>query len=158
MFERFTQRAIKVMILAQVESGRLNHNFIGTEHILLALMGEGTSIAAIALKSEGVSLKDGRREVEIMIGRGSNIVAAKTSFTPTAKRILELCVKEAGQQKRQSIGTEHLLLGLIQEGESVAVSVLQNLGVDLQNLRNFIIQNMSELGDVKSDKMQPEDS
>ena len=158
MFEHFTERAIKVMMLAQVESSRLNHNFIGTEHILLALMGEGTGIAAIALKSKGVSLRDGRCEVEAMLGRGSNVVAAKTSFTATAKRVLELCVKEACQQKRQSIGTEHLLLGLIQEGESVAVSVLENLGVDLQDLRNLIIQNMSELGDVKSDEMQPEDS
>ena len=113
MFERFTEKAIKVIMLAQEEARRLGHNFVGTEQILLGLIGEGTGIAAKTLKSMGVNLKDARVEVEKIIGRGSGFVAVEIPFTPRAKRVLELSWDEARQLGHNYIGTEHLLLGLI---------------------------------------------
>ena len=120
MFERFTEKAIKVIMLAQEEARRLGHNFVGTEQILLGLIGEGTGVAAKVLKSMGVNLKDSRVEVEKIIGRGSGFVAVEIPFTPRAKRVLELSLEEARQLGHNYIGTEHLLLGLIREGEGVA--------------------------------------
>jgi ATP-dependent Clp protease ATP-binding subunit ClpC len=117
MFERFTEKAIKVIMLAQEEARRLGHNFVGTEQILLGLIGEGTGVAAKVLKSMGVNLKDARIEVEKIIGRGSGFVAVEIPFTPRAKRVLELSLEEARQLGHNYIGTEHLLLGLIREGE-----------------------------------------
>ena len=131
MFERFTEKAIKVIMLAQEEARRLGHNFVGTEQILLGLIGEGTGVAAKVLKSLGVNLKDSRIEVEKIIGRGSGFVAVEIPFTPRAKRVLELSLEEARQLGHNYIGTEHLLLGLIREGEGVAARVLENLGIDL---------------------------
>ena len=116
MFERFTEKAIKVIMLAQEEARRLGHNFVGTEQILLGLIGEGTGVAAKVLKSMGVNLKDARIEVEKIIGRGSGFVAVEIPFTPRAKRVLELSLEEARQLGHNYIGTEHLLLGLIREG------------------------------------------
>ena len=113
MFERFTEKAIKVIMLAQEEARRLGHNFVGTEQILLGLIGEGTGVAAKVLKSLGVNLKDSRIEVEKIIGRGSGFVAVEIPFTPRAKRVLELSLEEARQLGHNYIGTEHLLLGLI---------------------------------------------
>ena len=135
MFERFTEKAIKVIMLAQEEARRLGHNFVGTEQILLGLIGEGTGVAAKVLKSMGVNLKDARVEVEKIIGRGSGFVAVEIPFTPRAKRVLELSLEEARQLGHNYIGTEHLLLGLIREGEGVAARVLENLGVDLAKVR-----------------------
>lgn len=112
MFERFTEKAIKVIMLAQEEARRLGHNFVGTEQILLGLIGEGTGVAAKVLKSMGVNLKDARIEVEKIIGRGSGFVAVEIPFTPRAKRVLELSLEEARQLGHNYIGTEHLLLGL----------------------------------------------
>ena len=117
MFERFTEKAIKVIMLAQEEARRLGHNFVGTEQILLGLIGEGTGVAAKVLKSMGVNLKDARVEVEKIIGRGSGFVAVEIPFTPRAKRVLELSLEEARQLGHNYIGTEHLLLGLIREGK-----------------------------------------
>ncbi|OIW17793.1 hypothetical protein TanjilG_06478 [Lupinus angustifolius] len=119
MFERFTEKAIKVIMLAQEEARRLGHNFVGTEQILLGLIGEGTGIAAKVLKSLGINLKDARVEVEKIIGRGSGFVAVEIPFTPRAKRVLELSLEEARQLGHNYIGSEHLLLGLLREGEGV---------------------------------------
>lgn len=144
MFERFTEKAIKVIMLAQEEARRLGHNFVGTEQVLLGLIGEGTGVAAKTLKSMGVNLKDARTEVEKIIGRGSGFVAVEIPFTPRAKRVLELSWDEARQLGHNYIGTEHLLLGLIREGEGVAARVLENLGVDLNKVRSNVIKMLGE--------------
>ncbi|MGK7933510.1 MAG: ATP-dependent Clp protease ATP-binding subunit [Microcystaceae cyanobacterium] len=148
MFERFTEKAIKVIMLAQEEARRLGHNFVGTEQILLGLIGEGTGVAAKVLKSMGVNLKDARIEVEKIIGRGSGFVAVEIPFTPRAKRVLELSLEEARQLGHNYIGTEHLLLGLIREGEGVAARVLENLGVDLSKVRTSVIRMLGETAEV----------
>ena len=148
MFERFTEKAIKVIMLAQEEARRLGHNFVGTEQILLGLIGEGTGVAAKVLKSMGVNLKDARIEVEKIIGRGSGFVAVEIPFTPRAKRVLELSLEEARQLGHNYIGTEHLLLGLIREGEGVAARVLENLGVDLTKVRTQVIRMLGETTEV----------
>ncbi|OKH37534.1 ATP-dependent Clp protease ATP-binding subunit ClpC [[Phormidium ambiguum] IAM M-71] len=148
MFERFTEKAIKVIMLAQEEARRLGHNFVGTEQILLGLIGEGTGVAAKVLKSMGVNLKDARIEVEKIIGRGSGFVAVEIPFTPRAKRVLELSLEEARQLGHNYIGTEHLLLGLIREGEGVAARVLENLGVDLSKVRTQVIRMLGENTEV----------
>lgn len=144
MFERFTEKAIKVIMLAQEEARRLGHNFVGTEQILLGLVGEGTGIAAKTLKGMGINLKEARAEVEKIIGRGSGFVAVEIPFTPRAKRVLELSWDEARQLGHNYIGTEHLLLGLIREGEGVAAKVLESLGVDLSKLRSSLIRMLGE--------------
>ncbi|MBO8219331.1 ATP-dependent Clp protease ATP-binding subunit [Prochlorococcus marinus] len=150
MFERFTEKAIKVIMLAQEEARRLGHNFVGTEQILLGLIGEGTGVAAKVLKSLGVNLKDSRIEVEKIIGRGSGFVAVEIPFTPRAKRVLELSLEEARQLGHNYIGTEHLLLGLIREGEGVAARVLENLTIDLTKVRTQVIRMLGETAEVGS--------
>tara|TARA_B110000483_G_scaffold189158_1_gene224345 strand:+ start:5280 stop:7751 length:2472 start_codon:yes stop_codon:yes gene_type:complete len=155
MFERFTEKAIKVIMLAQEEARRLGHNFVGTEQILLGLLGEGTGLGPKVLKSMGVNLKDARVEVEKIIGRGSGFVAVEIPFTPRAKRVLELSLEEARQLGHNYIGTEHLLLGLIREGEGVAARVLENLGVDLSKVRSYIIQSLGENAEITSGKSAP---
>jgi len=150
MFERFTEKAIKVIMLAQEEARRLGHNFVGTEQILLGLIGEGTGIGPKVLKAMGVNLKDARVEVEKIIGRGSGFVAVEIPFTPRAKRVLELSLEEARQLGHNYIGTEHLLLGLIREGEGVAARVLENLGVDLSKVRSQIIRSLGDNTEVAS--------
>ncbi len=150
MFERFTEKAIKVIMLAQEEARRLGHNFVGTEQILLGLIGEGTGVAAKVLKSLGVNLKDSRIEVEKIIGRGSGFVAVEIPFTPRAKRVLELSLEEARQLGHNYIGTEHLLLGLIREGEGVAARVLENLSIDLTKVRTQVVRMLGETADVGS--------
>ena len=150
MFERFTEKAIKVIMLSQEEARRLGHNFVGTEQILLGLIGEGTGIGPKVLKAMGVNLKDARVEVEKIIGRGSGFVAVEIPFTPRAKRVLELSLEEARQLGHNYIGTEHLLLGLIREGEGVAARVLENLGVDLSKVRSQIIRSLGDNTEVTS--------
>ena len=150
MFERFTEKAIKVIMLAQEEARRLGHNFVGTEQILLGLIGEGTGIAAKTLKQMGINLKDSRVEVEKIIGRGSGFVAVEIPFTPRAKRVLELAWDEARQLGHNYIGTEHLLLGLIREGEGVAAKVLESLSVDIGRIRSNILRMLSESGTVST--------
>ncbi len=151
MFERFTEKAIKVIMLAQEEARRLGHNFVGTEQILLGLIGEGNGVGPKILKSMGVKLKDARIEVEKIIGRGSGFVAVEIPFTPRAKRCLELSLEEARQLGHNYIGTEHLLLGLIVEGEGVAARVLEQLDVNLSKLRTEIIRSLGENTKVNSD-------
>ena len=155
MFERFTEKAIKVIMLAQEEARRLGHNFVGTEQILLGLIGEGTGIGPKVLKSMGVNLKDARVEVEKIIGRGSGFVAVEIPFTPRAKRVLELSLEEARQLGHNYIGTEHLLLGLIREGEGVAARVLENLSVELSKVRSQIIRSLGENTEVASGSSAP---
>jgi len=135
-------------MLAQEEARRLGHNFVGTEQILLGLIGEGTGVAAKVLKSLGVNLKDSRIEVEKIIGRGSGFVAVEIPFTPRAKRVLELSLEEARQLGHNYIGTEHLLLGLIREGEGVAARVLENLNIDLTKVRTQVIRMLGETAEV----------
>ena len=144
MFERFTEKAIRVIMLAQEESRRLGHNFVGTEQLLLGLIAEGTGIAAKTLKSMGVNIKEASEEVEKIIGRGCGFVAVEIPFTPRAKKVLELSWDEARQLGHNYIGTEHLLLGLIREGEGVAAKVLENLGVELNKCRSNIIKMLGE--------------
>ncbi len=155
MFERFTEKAIKVIMLAQEEARRLGHNFVGTEQILLGLIGEGTGVAAKVLKTLGVNLKDSRIEVEKIIGRGSGFVAVEIPFTPRAKRVLELSLEEARQLGHNYIGTEHLLLGLIREGEGVAARVLENLGIDLTKVRTQVIRMLGETAEVGTGGSSP---
>jgi ATP-dependent Clp protease ATP-binding subunit ClpC len=150
MFERFTEKASKVIMLAQEEARRLGHNFVGTEQILLGLIGEGTGIGAKVLKSMGVNLKDARMEVEKIIGRGSGFVAVEIPFTPRAKRVLELSLEEARQLGHNYIGTEHLLLGLIREGEGVAARVLENLALDLSKVRTQVIRLLGDTVEVSA--------
>merc|ERR1719321_2147202 len=148
MFERFTEKAIKVVTLAQEEARRLGHNFVGTEQILLGLIGESTGIAAKVLKSMGVTLKDARLEVEKIIGRGSGFVAVEIPFTPRAKRVLEMSLEEARQLGHNYIGTEHILLGLVREGEGVAGRVLETLGADSAEIRNQVVRMVGESQEV----------
>lgn len=144
MFERFTEKAIKVVMLAQEEARRLGHNFVGTEQLLLGLIGESTGIAAKVLKSMGVNLKDARTEVEKVIGRGSGFVAVEIPFTPRAKRVLELSLEEARNLGHNYIGTEHILLGLLREGEGVAARCLDTLGADASKIRTQVIRMVGE--------------
>src|SRR3954469_23904766 len=143
MFERFTDRARQVVVLAQEEARRLNHNYIGTEHLLLGLIHEGEGVAATALESLGVSLEAVRAQVEEIIGQGQQAPSGHIPFTPRAKKVLELSLREALQLGHNYIGTEHILLGLIREGEGVAAQVLVKLGADLNRVRQQVIQLLS---------------
>jgi ATP-dependent Clp protease ATP-binding subunit ClpC len=144
MFEHFTSEAIRVIMLAQEEARRLGHNFVGTEQILLGLMGEGTGVAAKVLAELGVTLKEARREVEKIIGRGSGFVPPEIPFTPKVKSLFEQSFREAHSLGHNYINTEHLLLGLTEAGEGVAAKVLQNLGVDLQVIRSAVMSRLGE--------------
>jgi len=143
MFERFTDRARRVVVLAQEEAKLLNHNYIGTEHILLGLIHEGEGVAAKALESLGISLDAVREQVQDIIGQGQQQPTGHIPFTPRAKKVLELSLREALQLGHNYIGTEHILLGLIREGEGVAAQVLVKLGADLNRVRNQVIQLLS---------------
>ncbi len=143
MFERFTDRARRVVVLAQEEARMLNHNYIGTEHILLGLIHEGEGVAAKALESLGISLEAVRQQVEEIIGQGQQAPTGHIPFTPRAKKVLELSLREALQLGHNYIGTEHILLGLIREGEGVAAQVLVKLGADLNRVRQQVIQLLS---------------
>ena len=151
MFERFTDRARRVVVLAQDEARELNHNYIGTEHILLGLISEGDGVAAKALESMGISLDAVRSEVVDIIGRGSQPPSGHVPFTPRAKKVLEYSLREALQLGHKYIGTEHLLLGLIREGEGVAAQVLVKLGADLPRVRQQVIQLLSGFQGDESD-------
>ncbi|MEI7055113.1 ATP-dependent Clp protease ATP-binding subunit [Nocardioides sp. CCNWLW239] len=143
MFERFTDRARRVVVLAQEEARMLSHNYIGTEHILLGLIHEGEGVAAKALESLDISLEAVRNQVEEIIGQGQQAPSGHIPFTPRAKKVLELSLREALQLGHSYIGTEHILLGLIREGEGVAAQVLQKLGADLNRVRQQVIQLLS---------------
>jgi len=143
MFERFTDRARRVVVLAQEEARMLNHNYIGTEHILLGLIHEGEGVAAKALESLGISLDAVRQQAEDIIGKGQQAPSGHIPFTPRAKKVLELSLREALQLGHNYIGTEHILLGLIREGEGVAAQVLIKLGADLNRVRQQVLQLLS---------------
>jgi ATP-dependent Clp protease ATP-binding subunit ClpC len=143
VFERFTDRARRVIVLAQEEARMLNHNYIGTEHILLGLIHEGEGIAAQAIVSLGVSLEAVRQQVEEIIGQGQSPPTGHIPFTPRAKKVLELGLREALHLGHNYIGTEHLLLGLVREGEGVGAQVLGKLGADLNGVRQQVIQLLS---------------
>ncbi|HEV8115471.1 MAG TPA: Clp protease N-terminal domain-containing protein, partial [Acidimicrobiales bacterium] len=152
MFERFTDRARRVLVLAQEEARLLNHNFIGTEHILLGLIHEGEGVAAKALESLGISLEAVREKVEETIGSSGSSTTGSPPFTPRAKKVLELSLREALQLGHNYIGTEHMLLGLVREGEGVAATVLQSLGADLSRVRQQVIQLLSGYGPQEAGK------
>jgi ATP-dependent Clp protease ATP-binding subunit ClpA len=140
MFERFTGQARRVMDLAQDEARMLGHNYIGTEHLLLGLIGEGEGVAAQALESLGVGLNAARQQVEEAVGRGQHAAPEPIPLTPRAKKVLELSLREALQLGHHYIGTEHILLGLIREGDGVAARVLAGLGADLNRVRQQVLQ------------------
>ena len=140
MFERFTDRARRVVVLAQEEARMLNHNYIGTEHILLGLIHEGEGVAAKSLESLGISLEGVRSQVEEIIGQGQQAPSGPIPFTPRAKRVLELCQEAAKELRHNYIGTEHLLLGLIREEQGLAASVLKELGLVLEEVRAEVLE------------------
>jgi ATP-dependent Clp protease ATP-binding subunit ClpC len=140
MFERFTDRARRVVVLAQEEARALDHNYIGTEHVLLALAREGEGVAARALEAMDIRLDALREQVEEIVGRGKEAPSGHIPFTPRAKKVLELSLRESLQLGHDYIGTEHILLGLLREGEGVAVQVLVRLGADLNRVRQQVIQ------------------
>jgi ATP-dependent Clp protease ATP-binding subunit ClpC len=140
MFERFTDRARRVVVLAQEEARKLNHNYIGTEHLLLGLIRESEGVAARALESLGISLEAVRHQVHETTGRGQTPKQGHIPFTPRAKKVLELSLRESQQLGHEYIGTEHLLLGLIREGQGVAAQALVTLGADLDRARQQVIQ------------------
>jgi ATP-dependent Clp protease ATP-binding subunit ClpA len=140
MFERFTERARRVVALAQEEARMLSHTYIGTEHILLGLLREGHGVAARALESPGISVEAVRQQIVELIGRGQQVPSGHIPFTPRAKMVLALSLREALQFGHEDIGTEHILLGLIRDGDGVAVQVLANLGADLNRTRQQVIQ------------------
>jgi ATP-dependent Clp protease ATP-binding subunit ClpC len=156
MFERFTDRARRVVVLAQEESRMLNHNYIGTEHILLGLIHEGENVAAAALESLGISLEAVRAKVEEIIGRGQSPALGHIPFTPRAKKVLELALREALQLGHNYIGPEHILLGLVREGEGVAAQVLQSEGADLNRVREQVNQLLKgEAGEAREQPPEP---
>jgi ATP-dependent Clp protease ATP-binding subunit ClpC len=140
MFERFTDRARRVVVQAQEEARALNHNYIGTEHILLGLIREGKGVGAKALESLGIGLDIVRQQVQEIIGQGQHVPSGHIPFTPQAKKVLELALAESKVLGHHYIGTEHILLGLIREGDGVAAQVLVNLGADLNRVRQQVIQ------------------
>jgi len=142
-FDKFTERARKVLSLAQEEAQRFQHNYIGTEHLLLGLVREGEGVAAKVLQSMGVSLAQVRSTVEFIIGRGDHIVLGEIGLTPRAKKVIELAVDEARRLNHHYIGTEHILLGLVREGEGIAAGVLQSLGVKLEQVRQQTLAVLS---------------
>ena len=150
MFERFTDRARRVVVLAQEEARMLNHNYIGTEHILLGLIHEGEGVAAKALESLGISLEAVRQQVEEIIGQGQQAPSGHIPFTPRAKKVLELSLREALQLGHNYIGTEHILLGLIHEGEVVAAKVLESLGISLEAVRQQVEEIIGQGGSSPS--------
>src|SRR5215204_3557724 len=143
-FDKFTERARKVLQLAQEEAQRFNHNYIGTEHLLLGLVREGEGVAAKVLANLGVELNKVRSAVEFIIGRGDRTVAGDIGLTPRAKKVIELSVDEARRLNHHYIGTEHLLLGLVREGEGIAAGVLESLGVSLDKVRSQVIYVLNQ--------------
>ena len=143
-FDKFTARARKVLTLAQEEATRFNHNYIGTEHLVLGLLREGEGVAAKVLSNLGVELNQARDGVEFIIGRGDRQIVGEIGLTPRAKKVIELAVDEARRLHHHYIGTEHLLLGLVREGEGIAAGVLLSLGVNLENLRTQTVVTLGQ--------------
>src|SRR5947209_13068764 len=150
-FDRFTERARKVLSLAQEEAQRFQHNYIGTEHLLLGLVREGEGVAARVLANLGVELYKVRQAVEFIIGRGDRIVLGEIGLTPRAKKVIELGVDEARRLNQHYIGTEHILLGLVREGEGIAAGVLESMGVRLEQVRSRTIKMLKGEGNAPAD-------
>jgi ATP-dependent Clp protease ATP-binding subunit ClpC len=146
VFERFTERARQVVVLAQDEARKLGHNYIGTEHILLGLLREEEGLAARVLETLGITLEPVRAEVARIIGRGDEAASGQIPFTPRAKKVLELSLREARSLRHNYIGTEHVLLGLVRENEGVAAHILLDFGADAQKIRNEVIGMLSGPG------------
>jgi len=146
MFERFTDRARNTVVLAQEEARRLGHNYIGTEHLLLGLLREGDGVAAVALRRLGITSKDVRADIIRIVGEGSESPSGHIPFTPRSKKVLELSLREALQLSHNYIGTEHILLGLVREGEGVAAQVLVGRGADLNRVRATVIEGIAHVG------------
>jgi ATP-dependent Clp protease ATP-binding subunit ClpA len=155
VFERFTDRARRVVVLAQEEARMLNHNYIGTEHILLGLIHEGEGVAAQAIESMGISLDGVRSQVEEIIGQGQHASTGHIPFTPRAKKVLELSLREALQLGHNYIGTEHILLGLVREGEGVAAQVLVKLGASLDRVRRAVLELLGGRGVGEGEAIDP---
>ncbi|MGI9253897.1 MAG: Clp protease N-terminal domain-containing protein, partial [Thermomicrobiales bacterium] len=153
-FDKFTERARKVLQLAQEEAQRFNHNYIGTEHLLLGLVREGDGVAARVLSNMGVQLPKVRSAVEFIIGRGETMIMGEIGLTPRAKKVIELAVDEARRLNHHYIGTEHLLLGLVREGEGIAAGVLESLGVNLEKVRAQVMQVVSQSSTYSQTKTQ----
>src|SRR3954464_7566849 len=143
-FDKFTERARRVLTLAQEEAQRFNHNYIGTEHLLLGLVREGDGVAARVLSNLGVELNRVRSAVEFIIGRGDHMIVGEIGLTPRSKKVIELAVDEARRLGHHYIGTEHLLLGLVREGEGIASAVLEKLGVRLEKVRTQTVNVLSQ--------------
>ena len=137
MFEKFTEGAIKIIMLSQEEARRMGHNFVGTEQLLLGVIGQRHGIGARALKKSKVTLKKARREIELYIGRGTGFVASEIPFTPRAKRVLEMAIHEGKDLGHNFVGTEHILLALINEADGVAMRTLDKMRVDILKLKKF---------------------
>jgi ATP-dependent Clp protease ATP-binding subunit ClpA len=150
MFERFTDRARRVVVLAQEEARMLNHNYVGPEHVLLGLIHEGQGVAARALTELGLGLDDVRQQVEELIGRGEQAPSGHIPFTPRAKRVLELSLREALQLGHNYIGTEHMLLGILREGENVAAQALVRMGADLNRVRPEVIRLVAPAAEAEA--------
>ncbi len=155
MFGRFTERAQKVIVLSQEEARRLAHNVVGTEHLLLGLIAEGEGVAARALQNLGISIDKVRTEVENVIGKGDEAPSGQIGFTPRAKRVLELAFDEARQLGHTYIGTEHILLGLLREGEGIAAQVLNNLGAELESVRKQVVELLGTSSGSTGSQQQP---
>src|SRR4026208_1027866 len=153
-FDKFTDRARKVLTLAQDEAQRFNHNYIGTEHLLLGLVREGEGVAARVVENMNVELSKVRTAVEFIIGRGDRPVVGEVGLTPRAKRVIELAIDEARRLGHNYIGTEHLLLGLVREGEGIAAGVLESLGVNLEKVRAQVMQDVSQSASYSQSKQQ----
>jgi hypothetical protein len=153
MFERFTDRARRVVVLAQEEARHLDHNYIGTEHILLGLIHEGEGVAARALESLGISLEAVRSEVVEIVGHGDEAPTGHIPFTPRAKKVLELSLREALALSHNYIGTEHILLGLIREGQGVAAQVLVKLGADFDRVRQQVVQLLADASQLQAEQV-----
>ena|SRR3989440_5354628 len=148
-FDKFTERARKVLTLAQEEAQRFQHNYIGTEHLLLGLVREGEGVAAKVLTNLGVQLSDVREAVEFIIGRGERIISGEIGLTPRAKKVIELAVDEARTLNHHYIGTEHILLGLVREGGGIAAGVLASMGVKLEQVRAETLKVLDSSQDTK---------
>lgn len=154
-FDRFNEQARNVLTLAQEEAAHFNHNYVGTEHLLLGLIREEKSIAAQVLRELGIELSKVRRDVEYIIGRGDRVVIGEVGLTPRAKKVIELAVDEARRLNHDYVGTEHLLLGLVREGEGIAAGVLEQLGANLQKVRTQTIEALNQREASSSGEEEP---
>lgn len=144
MFERFTERALQVIMMSQEESRRLGHNFVGTEQILLGLLGEGCGVAINAVREYGITIRKVRMEVERLIGKGTGFVAIEIPFTPRAKKILEMSIKQSKDLNHSYINTEHIFLALLNDTDGICAKVLQNLGANIPRIKAYVLNELDQ--------------